>query len=157
MKINKFILFILLQGTALLGVPGVSSKSEISKKNKVSTITVKNCITKKDLGYKKWGTHYPKKFTVKVNGKPVNSEKQITIENNGELEVEYYYEWWAPWGKITGTKVAKFKCLDNTMKQANITFNSWDKETRIKIPGAKQIGNIDTPAPKAAAVSKTKK
>lgn len=81
-------------------------------------VTIKNGITKHDIGYQKLGWRYPDQFTVTINGEKLFDfdgkkidQKDIILKNNPkDLIVRYSYTWHAPWpwGTKKGSKTARF-------------------------------------------------
>lgn len=105
-------------------------------------LKIKNNISKKDTSKTKFFMrHYPKEFTIKVNGKTVPSHEatEITIPDK-KFNIQYSYVWQAPWGNITGTKQVNFQLIDTDTKEIELDFSSWDDEYRIKATGAKPTG-----------------
>lgn len=101
-------------------------------------IHIKNKVDKESVGYNKLGRHYPKKFIVKVNGTEVKPHATVAIDP-GNFEVEYAYEWWAPWGKIIGAKKAKFVITEG-QKDVEIKFGGWHSPSKMLINKARQVG-----------------
>ncbi len=97
------------------------------------TIKVKNNITDKDKKYKFMFTKYtPSKFSIKVNGLPIEQgkEKNITIKQD-KFKVRYDFEF----GKHrSGANIVEFS-LPKKIDSISITFN-WKKKWRILIEGA---------------------
>lgn len=98
------------------------------------TISVENAITKKMLGYKYFGTHYPTTFTITANGTEIKQESKelIKIANN-QLKVLYHFEFLN--GKKRGSKEVIFAVKPGA-DTLTIAFD-WKDEWRILIDKTK--------------------
>jgi len=131
-KKHTLLLFFLI-----LGLKGTQGNNQAVTQK----IAFTNNIQRKDTSKTKFFMrHYPEKFTIKINGIPLdyNETKEIPVINDN-FTIEYSYVWSAPWGKITGTKQVTFKINEKTPKKIELNFTSWDDEYRISASGAEAI------------------
>lgn len=132
-------------------VAQIPKEAAVPKPAALRSIKIKADIDPKELGYKKFfSTYYPDTLKIRANGKEVYAltnkdkveAKEITIPVDGDkVVVEYEYEWdmGKMVGKRTGTKRAEFKVNDKVDK-LELEFGSWNKDNRIVIPHASQVG-----------------
>lgn len=108
----------------------VTKKPEEKRK-----ITVSNTIAQKDLGYYKFFmTHYPSEFNVQVNGKKLDSNEQLVVDEP-RLNIIYSYEWSSPLGRVKKSKTLVYD-IDQKTDKIDLSFTSWkEDEPRIKAPG----------------------
>ncbi len=94
------------------------------------TVTVENAITKKMLGYRYFGTHYPTSFKITANGKEIKQEgKEFIKLANNQLTVRYSFEFLN--GQRKGAKEITFAVKPKADNLA-IGFD-WKDEWRILI------------------------
>ena len=99
---------------------------------------ITNTITKNDIGYyKAFSWHYPKHFTLKVNGNKIAPGDSIELKEN-TITIQYDYEWWAPWGNQIGSKKVTYE-IPVGVDEIPIKFGGWDEKERTAIPQAKKV------------------
>lgn len=94
------------------------------------TVTVENAITKKMIGYRYFGTHYPTSFKITANGKEIKEEgKEFIKLANNQLTVRYSFEFLN--GQRKGAKEITFAVKP---KADNLTIGfDWKDSWRILI------------------------
>lgn len=94
------------------------------------TISIQNAITKKMLGYRYFGTHYPTSFTITANGKEIKEDgKEFIKLANNQVTIRYSFEFLN--GKRKGAKEITFAVKPNA-DNLSIAFD-WKDTWRILI------------------------
>lgn len=94
------------------------------------TISIQNAITKKMLGYRYFGTHYPTSFKITANGKEIKEESKEFIKlANNQVTIRYTFEFLN--GKRKGAKEITFAVKPNA-DNLSIAFD-WKDTWRILI------------------------
>ena len=94
------------------------------------TVSVQNAITKKMLGYRYFGTHYPTSFKITANGKEIKEDgKEFIKLANNQVTVRYSFEFLN--GKRKGAKEITF-AVKPQADNLSIAFD-WKDTWRILI------------------------
>ncbi len=94
------------------------------------TISIENGITKKMLGYRYFGTHYPTLFKITANGKEIKEESKEFIKlANNQVTIRYTFEFLN--GKRKGAKEITFAVKPNA-DNLSVAFD-WKDTWRILI------------------------
>ena len=73
-----------------------------------------------------------------MNGKELKSGESTTISGTDTFDVNYYYEWWAPWQTYKGSGDYKYRIPANA-KEVDITFTDWHNPSRLKVSNAELL------------------
>jgi hypothetical protein len=135
MKAYVVVIVMSIMGCNYCGAPILNNSVSPKQTNK----TIKNTITKNDIGYTYlFVKRYPQKFIVKINDRELKSQESTVLKNADTFEVSYEYEWWAPWQIYKGGSIKKYK-IPSTVNEVRISFIDWHNSSKISVANAQLL------------------